>query len=69
MDLSVFKKVKYTSSLILILGTLLSFIVGLSLGLLFGWNLMTAAFLGAMLVSTSTMLLTWYPLGVKYYSQ
>jgi CPA2 family monovalent cation:H+ antiporter-2 len=54
MDLNVFKKVKYTSSTILIIGTLLSFGVGLSLGLAFGWDLMKAAFLGAMLVSTST---------------
>ena len=54
MDLQVIGKVKYTALSILIMGASVSFVAGLLLGLGLGWGLRTSAFLGAMLVATST---------------
>jgi len=54
MDLQVIGKVKYTALSILITGASVSFVAGLLLGLGLGWSLRTSAFLGAMLVATST---------------
>jgi CPA2 family monovalent cation:H+ antiporter-2 len=54
MDLQVIGKVKYTALFILIMGASVSFVAGLLLGLGLGWSLRTSAFLGAMLVATST---------------
>jgi len=54
MNLGVLRRVKYTTVSILVLGTSLSFVAGLLLGLGLGWSLKTSAFLGAMLVATST---------------
>jgi len=54
MDLSTLSRVKYTTVSILVLGTSLSFVAGLLLGLGLGWSLKTSSFLGAMLVATST---------------
>jgi CPA2 family monovalent cation:H+ antiporter-2 len=54
MDLQVIGKVKYTAPSILIMGASVSFVAGLLLGLGLGWSLRTSAFLGAMLVATST---------------
>ena len=54
LDFYALKKVKFTFTSIAITGSMLSFILGYMFGISMGWNTIPSAFLGVMIMSTSS---------------